>query len=233
MIFLVGVLIFIAFCIFGYFFIRNKYRQITTKYLGTSDIKSIIEQARIEDEEVPKSLSGMDSIYLEQINKDFPDVNINELKRMAEAEILNAYHAVENKDYSNIKNEKIKSFVRSRIDDLGKLDISYDDLKIHRTVIGKYEKNKGIATIYFASSFQYVERRSDGKVKKIQDRVRCEYIYVIDIDKVENNQNVLGISCPNCGSPIKSLGVKSCSYCGSGVVDVVSKVWIINDIVRY
>ena len=34
-------------------------------------------------------------------------------------------------------------------------------------------------------------------------------------------------------STITSLGEKSCSYCGSGVVDIVNKVWIINDLVQY
>ena len=231
--FLIGVIIFILFIVFCYFFVKRKLQNLSNKYLGGYNIKEILEDARLEDEEVPKSLSGMDSIYLEQIRRDFPNVNVNELKRMCEKEILNTYRAIENKNTSNIKNEKIKSFVESRIDDLGEVNIKYNDLVIHRTVISKYEKNSGIATICFATSFQYMLEKSDGSLKKIQDRVRCEYIYVIDSSKLDKDINVLGISCPNCGSPITSLGEKTCSYCGSGVVDIVSKVWIINDLVQY
>ena len=231
--FLIGVVIFICFVVFCYFFIKRKLQNLSNKYLGGYNIKEVIEEARIEDEEVPKSLSGMDSIYLDQIRRDFPDVNVNELKRMCEKEILNTYRAIENKDTRNINNEKIKSFVKSKIDDLGNENIKYNDLTIHRTVIAKYEKNQGIATIYFATSFQYIVEKSDGSTKKVQDRVKCEYIYVIDSSKVQSDINVLGISCPNCGSPITSLGEKSCSYCGSGVVDIVNKVWIINDLVQY
>ena len=95
MAFLIGVLIFIGFVVFCYFFLKKKFNMFTMKYFGTTDIKSVIEQAEIEDQEVPKSLSSMDSIYLDQINRDFPDVNINELKRIAEAKILESYLCIE------------------------------------------------------------------------------------------------------------------------------------------
>lgn len=231
--FLIGVIILILFVVFCYFFIKNKINQFTSKYLGTTDIKSVIEQARIEDEEVPKSLSGMDSIYLDQIKRDFPDVNINEIKRMCEKEIIDCYRAIENKDSSGIKNKKIKSFVNSMIDDIGSDSIKYEDLKIHRTVISKYEKSGGVATLYFATAFQYIYKKNDDILKKVQDRVKCEYIYVYDLMEVDASKKTLGLNCPNCGSPITELGHKNCSYCGSKIIDVISKVWNINDIVRY
>lgn len=146
--------------------------------------------------------------------------------------IINTYMAIENKDISKVDNEKIKSFVKSIINDLGNEKIKYEELTINKTVISKYEKNSGVATMKIDTSFWYYEKRSDGTRKKVQDRVRCEYIYVIDASKIADSK-VIGISCPNCGSPITSLGHKSCSYCGSGVVDIVSKVWLINDLVRY
>ena len=229
MAFLIGVLIFIGFIIFCYFFLKKKWNGFTMKYFGTTDIKSVIEQAEIEDQEVPKSLSSMDSIYLDQINRDFPDVNINELKRMAEAKILECYLCIEKKDSSSITNSKIKAFVDSMIDD----GVSYDSIKIHKTVVSSYEKKDGLATIYFGSSFEYYMKKNDGIRKKVQDRVKTEFIYVYDIDKVDFENKLLGLNCPNCGSPIKSLGTKSCSYCGTGIVDVVNKVWNCNDIVRY
>ena len=231
--FLMGVLVLIIFVVFCYFFIKRKINKITNRYFGTTDIKSVIEQARIEDEEVPKSLSGMDSIYIDQIMKDFPDVNINEIKRMCEKEIINCYRAIENKDSSNIKNEKIKSFVASMIDDIKNDSVKFEDFMIHRTVIAKYEKSGGVATLYFATSFQYIYKKNGDILKKVQDRVRCEYIYVYDLMQVEHSKKVFGLNCPNCGSPIVELGHKNCSYCGTKIIDVVSKVWNINDIVRY
>lgn len=127
--FLIGVVLLMGFVIFCYYFIRNKLRNLLMKYLGTTDIKGVIEKAQIEDEELPKSLSSMDSVYLEQIRRDFPSVNINELKRMSEKEILNAYRAIENKDSSLVKNGKVKSFVDSIIDVISKVWTINDMIK--------------------------------------------------------------------------------------------------------
>ena len=58
----------------------------------------MLKNAEMEDETLPKSLSSMDSIYLEQIKRDFPEINIKELKRSCEKEILNLLYSIEQKD---------------------------------------------------------------------------------------------------------------------------------------
>ena len=226
MLFLIGVIIFILFIIFCYFYIKRK----IVNYFG-SNIKDIINNAKIEDEELPKSLSSMDSIYMEQIKKDFPNLNINELKRLCEKEILNIFNAIENQD-DNLVKGKMKSLVNSKINDNKNSSVSYDDIKFHKTVVSKYENKSGVATITFGSSFQYIQR-DNGNIKKVQDRARIEYIYVIDANKVESSKKALGLNCPNCGAPITSLGEKSCRYCSSSVVDLVKRVWTINDVSFY
>ena len=230
--FLIGVIILIIFIVGIYLYIRKKLKDISNRYLGGQKIGDIIEKARLEDEEVPKSLASMESVYLDVIKKDFPEVNINELKRKSEKLIIDTYMAIENKDLSKISNEKIKSFVKSRIDDLGKESIKYEELTINKTVISKYEKNSGMATMRIDTSFWYYETYGTKPKKKVQDRVRCEFIYVIDSSKIADVKAIV-LNCANCGSPITSLGYKTCSYCGSGVMDIVNKVWLINDLVRY
>lgn len=228
--FLIGVVLLIVFVVFCYFFIKIKINNFTMKYLGTTDIKSVIEKAELEDEITPKSLSSMDSVYLEQINRDFPDVNINELKRLAESKILESYLCIENKDSSKITNSKIKAFIDSMINDC---NVSYENFRFHKTVVSSYEKKEGVATIYFGCSYEYYMKKDNSIRKKVQDRLKVEFIYVYDIDKADFDNKLLGLNCPNCGSPIKSLGNKNCSYCGSGIIDIVRKVWTCNDIVRY
>ena len=226
MYFLIGVIILIVFICFVYWYLKVKLKKI----FGISNIGEIIKDAKLEDQELPKSLSSMDSIYLDQINRDFPDVNINELKRLAEAKILESYLCIEKKDSSKITNSKVKAFVDSMINDG---NVSYENFKFHKTVVSSYEKKDGLATIYFGSSYEYYMKKDNDIRKKVQDRAKVEFIYVYDIDKVDFDNKLLGLNCPNCGSPIKSLGTKSCSYCGTGIVDVVNKVWNCNDIVRY
>lgn len=232
MYFLIGVFIFIIFLVIAYFYLKRRVNRIIGK-LGFSgvNIKEIVEEARLHDQDVPKSLSSMDSIYLQQIEKDFPDLNVNELKRDVERIILDVYKGIEEKDSSEFEG-KIKSFVDSKINDYGNKRISFDDIRIHNTVISSYKKDRGIATLYFGSSFQYYFREN-GSSTKIQDRVKVEYIYVYDTKEVSPDKKVLGIRCPNCGSPITSLGEKSCSYCGGSVVEIVKKVFVCNDIKQY
>ena len=106
--FLIGVIILILFVLVVYLIITYKIK----KYFHKS-IFEIISAAKKEDEQLPKSLSSMDSIYLEGIKKDFPDLNINELKRKAEQIILDSLSAIEKKNSSKIKEEKLKAYVES------------------------------------------------------------------------------------------------------------------------
>ena len=225
MYFLIGVIILIVFIIVTYIYIRLKIRGILDKagFAGMR-LKDIIEEARLEEQENPKSLASMDRIYLKQIQKDFPDINISQLKRKAEEILTECFHY---KDNSNLKlTGKMKNFVNSII---GK---SIHNFRIHNTVISNYQKMNVTASIYFSTAFEYY-LDNKGKSVKTQDRVRTEFVYVIDETKVDKNINVLGIHCPNCGSPINTLGDKKCSYCGSAVTEVIPKVFHCIDIVRY
>ncbi len=228
MLFLIGVIILILFILFCYFYVRN----ILKKYLGTSNLKEIIRDAKLEDFETPKSLSSMDSIYLEQIRKDFPDMNINELKRESERIILDTFQAIEKGNISIIPVGKIRSFVRKKISENKGKKVQYKNFKIHKTVISKYERKDGIATIYFGSSFEYIYVNDQDEYKK-QDRARLEFIYVFDMEKVSHNKKGFSLSCPNCGAPIRNLGEKTCSYCNGYIVDVVKRCWVCNDLKLY
>lgn len=232
MYFLIGVIIFILFIIFCYLYIKFKIKNVLGKHgFNGMSLKDIIEEARIEDQEVPKSLSSMDSIYLEQIKKDFIDININELKREAEKIILDSYKAIETKDSSKFSG-KIKSFIDKMISDYKDEEVRFKNFKIHNTVVARYKKEGGVATIYFSSSYEYFLERN-GKSIKTQDRARTEFIYIYDEKKLSKDIKAIGLHCPNCGSPITSLGEKSCSYCGTAVKELIKKIFVCNDIVRY
>ena len=224
MFFLIGVIILILFVVLFYFIIKLKIRSVLDKAGFTGmNLRDIIEEAKLEEQETPKSLASMDRIYLKQIRKDFPEINVSQLKRKAEEIITECYHY---KDDSKIQlNGKMKSFVDS-------IRGGYQNFKIHNTVISNYHKRNGTASIYFSTAFEYY-MDNNGKLMKIQDRVKTEFIYIIDESKIDKDVNVLGIHCPNCGSPITTLGEKKCSYCGSAVTEVIPKVFHCIDIVRY
>lgn len=232
MAFLIGVIILIIFLIIVYIIAKRKIRNFTIKYFGTTNINRIIEQEKIMDEELPKSLSNMDSIYLDKIKKDFPELNINELKSEAEKVILECFNSFEKKDikYLKVKNKKIQEYVINKIDDIKENNLSYKNIKIHKTVISKYEKSSSISTIYFQTALQYDYKENNNNYRLKQDRITTEYIYVINEDKLAKNIKAIGLNCPNCGAPIKTLNNKVCTYCGSGVLDIVKKSFTINNI---
>ena len=230
--FLIGVIILIVFVIGLIIYIKIKVRSVLDKAgFSGMNLKQVIDEARLADQEEEKSLSSMDSIYLEQIRKDFPDLNINELKSEAEKTILDVFNGIEKKSTSGIKG-KIKSITEDMINDYKNTNVKFDNFKFHKTVVSNYKKDKGIATITFGSSFEYY-LVTNGNSVKTQDRAKTEYVYVIDIDQVPDEYKVLGINCPNCGSPIKKLGEKNCSYCGSAVKELHKKVFICDNLVRY
>ena len=226
-------IIVILFLLLGaYFYIKKRVSGFTTKYFGTSDLKEVIEKSELLDSETPKSLSSMESISLNRIKDDFPDMNINELKSMVEKSILDCLNAIEDKDINNIsiKSDKVISWINSRINDLKDTKVRYDKVKFHRTVVNRYEKRGGIATIYFQSALEYFYKENNNIGKKFQDRFKLEFIYIIDESKVEESKKVLGLNCPNCGATITSLGEKVCKYCGTGIKDIVKKTWTLNNI---
>ena len=232
--FLIGVLILIAFLIFCYLFFCFKIRKLSKEYFHTTNIKEILEMAKINEEETPKSLGSLDSLYLERFKKDFPEANLNELKRQAEALIIDSLHAIEEKNIDKLtnKNDKIKSFITAKINDLKDKDIKYKNIKIHNTVLNHYEVQKGVASLHLATAFEYYQEENNHK-KKIQNRIKTEFIYIIDSKNIKDNIKALGLNCPNCGAPIRSLEHKSCNYCKSGVVDLIKKTFVINDIKEY
>ena len=192
-----------------------------------SQLDDIIRDVHLDEEDTPKSLSSMDSIYLRKIEKDFPSIEISKLKRKAESILMDVYHSIEKGDVSRL-NGKMKAFAEEEILN-GCNCIS--DLKIHNTVISNYNKNKNKATIIFSIAYQYYLLK-DGIKKKIQDRVRIEFIYTLVLEE-ESESPILDYHCPNCGSPFSNIDDNSCSYCGSKLLKIFNRIFICNNIVHY
>ena len=85
----------------------------------------------------------------------------------------------------------------------------------------------------FQTSLEYYLCFNGKRSKKVQDRYRVEFIYIIDSKKVHKSVKAFGLNCPNCGAPVTDIGVKVCKYCGSGTVEIVKKVWVLSNIESY
>ncbi len=212
-----------------YLHLRNKVRSFSKEAFGTEDIIKGIKQEELETLSTPLTLTGMEKLDLPRLNKDFKNLNINELKRDSENKVISCLNAIETKDSNNIKEEILKIWINNKLQDLKDKNVTYDSIKIHKTLLNRYEKNDAIATIKIHIALEYIYHEDKKSPQKIQTRFELEYIYIIDEDKIGMEKGV-GLNCPNCGAPIKNLGDKICSYCGSGVIDILKRTWVLNKI---
>lgn len=234
-IFMVGILGILA--IVGYIIyhkVTSKMREISRAAFGTD---SLIEGWNRQADELaatPKSVSGMTKIYAPQIQRDFPEFNIEEFKNMAENMLISALTAISAGNIALLgeSTKEVKQQVNNRI--IGNTQSAikevYERVRIHQTEITSYVKNKGTCMITFQSAVEYMYyKEQDGKlldgdkVRLTQTKYNIELMYVQDAKLAGGNAT--GANCPNCGAPITNLGAKFCEYCGLAIEVVNTKVW--------
>lgn len=213
-----------------YLIIKAKLETLSKNVFGTSNIFEGFKKQEMEIANTPKSVSSLDSVEVPKILKDFPNLNIDEIKSLAQSAVILYYKSLEKEKLHEINNasDRLNNKINLEIEKVIKNNIKYSNVKIHRSVINSYKKNKGVCTIKVQTSLEYISTKGK-ETKKVQDRVNTELIYVYD-DSYSNEYNGVSLNCKNCGAPIKELGTKSCPYCGTGVVEFVGKVWKIDDI---
>lgn len=197
-----------------------------------------------EMQSTPKSLSGMDKIYGPMLAKDFPEINIDQFKDMAVNSLVNVFNSIEEHKIlnGNTMSKSLMTKTENIISDHKSRNIReyYDDIKVHNTVVSNYYKSHGKASIVFqtAMAYKHFTKDEQGKLLSGDDsvpiQVRYEIMmnYIQDIDLIEDrytSESSFGLTCSNCGAPIKSLGTKVCEYCGTGIVEVNVKSWSIDN----
>lgn len=181
--------------------IKRKVSQFSRAAFGTESLAKGLEIQREHLENTPKSVSGMTKIYLPRIMEDFPEFNLLEMEQKAEDALRHQLLSGEN------QTER------------------YSNVQIHQTEITRYIKRSGTCAVVFQSAVEYFDER------KTQTKYNTELVYIQDADKVQDVKGGgLGITCPNCGAPVTSLGAKYCEYCGSQVKELNIHIWSVGRI---
>ena len=168
-----------------------KIRRSVRRMLNSAEVRLVRElihsaqNGELQQEEQPKSLGGMTSIYLPQIQRDFPEFNWEELRVKIEQSV---------RELLERKNVREAGVVR-----------------IHKSVISRYQKYSGTASIRCETAAEYWAEEAGNRHKK-QTVCESELVYVYDSGLSGTAASVV---CPNCGAPVEQLGVKKCRYCGS------------------
>ncbi len=201
-------------------------------WFGTSNFFEGLKQQKQEFEAEPKVPYGMDNLLLPEITKDFPNMNIDEMKKIAEDSIINFFNSIETGNLSmpQICSDGLRDKVLNLIADNRSKKTAFENINIHKTVINQYVKNGSICKMVFQSSLGYKERNhNDSNLR--EERYNTEFIYIYDTKGLPGNESI-SLKCPNCGAPIKGLGHKVCPYCQAGLIDLAPKTWKLTDITR-
>ena len=227
---------------YAYRKIKKKISNFALQALGTSDVVKGLKSVETEYENTPKSVSGATSLYLPQINRDFPDFHYVEMKRRAENVLTSYLRSVDELNVSLLTEglNELKDKLKMRINmlqDAGKTE-HFENIKIHRTEISSYRKVRGRCSIIFQTSLQYnywVEQNGQvlqgARDRLHQSRYEVELIYIQDRDLVENTEDAgLAMNCPNCGAPLPKLGAKKCAFCDTPIMEFSIRTWNFSDV---
>ncbi len=218
--------------------VKKGIREFSRNAFGTDSIIEGVNKQKKDMSETPRSLQAMTTLCLERIKRDFPEFDYQDYIKKVESTIRSYMNAVEEKNVGLLYGEcskALKDSVSSIITDLSARQLSqnFDDIVIHRTEISRYTKDGKTARILFVSAvgcYSYTTD-SEGKViygtkdMKTQSVYETELVYVQDADMVADGREGLGLNCPNCGAPIKNLGLKFCEYCGTGITEINIRAW--------
>lgn len=229
-----GVLLaFIVLILSIYLYIRKTLGKRETDFLMKS-LKDIGKQEK-EDYSRIKDIGGMTSLYAPKIREDFPTFSKELFFNKVEYSLRTILTALDQKDPSLIPIDHdmdlIKGIVANTISDhiYNNIDIHYKDIIFHKHAITSYEKEKGTAIIKVKSSVGcYYETNEDKRyypdVRK-ETRYESTFIYVYDETQFKDYEYFWTMHCPNCGAPIKKIGLRQCAYCGSFLVPINMKSW--------
>lgn len=219
----------------GTLVIRRKLRNFSREVFGTDSIVDGINRQADLAAETPKSVSSMTRLMEPQIMRDFPDFVWEEFKHKAENMLTSALLAVSSENIDKLveASDTVHNQIANTIEQNRAAGVkeTYRDIRIHQTEISNYRKEKGkcIITIQSAVEYYHYKMENDKLIegsneRKRQTKYNTELMYIQDADAVEND-NALGTTCPNCGAPIRKLGLMNCEYCGLAVTPINIKVW--------
>lgn len=217
--------------------IKQKLNSVTRKYLnmGLSETADFISKGLKEEATTPRAISNLSAVYKPKLLRDFPEINYEQFEEMAKSSFKSVLDSIEAEDVSLLikASDSLTQNVSHIITDNMSKGVRecFDDLKIHRMSVSDYKNTSETAQVTFEISFQclhYFEgkKEKDKALKQLAGRISL--ICGTEL-KDDNNSSVFTDNCPNCGAPIRSAkGETVCSYCGTGVTQVIDKIWLAN-----
>ena len=185
----------------------------------------------------PYSVPGLTSLYRPKFERDFPEMRYERLESMARNGMIAILNAMESKKTDSVENSSsnLQNQMKVIIEDYSSRgeNINYDNVQIHAVSMTNYNSTKNTATAVFRISLQSLAYRTkNGAVVSGSNKVPRQNLFSLTLMHNQagdsGSNRYFEANCPNCGAPIEDLSHRNCSYCGSGLVPVVDKIWQID-----
>lgn len=216
----IWIIVLLIIIIFLYIYFKKMYIHYKRKAINIIDMIKTNEEII---ESTPKTLSVKESLFLDKIKTDFPELNI-ELSKTYVSEIITDYlKFLETGNNNELKKDCTENFLtqaESFIDHKKRTDIRF-----HQVLISNYFKDNDEANIVFQASCQY-------KVNNRLEQQRFEISYIYYLQETPENKTI-SLKCTNCGGPIEYTGQKICKFCGCRLIDTIKRTWKFNTIRRF
>lgn len=221
-------------------FIRSKLRSVSQELFGTDSFREGLDRVSDDVAATPKSVSSMTKLMEPQIMRDFPEFVWNEFRTKAENMLKAALTAIDTENLNHLPKDispDLKQQIINTIENNKASGVKehYDSIHIHQTEIANYMKTNGKCVIRIQSALQcFHYKEKDGKIihgdneRLTQTKFNTDLVYIQDYEKLGDGTS-FGVTCPNCGAPIKKLGGKYCEYCGLGVTPINIRVWSLHN----
>ncbi len=206
------VLIIVLGLLFGSGMLYGIYRFIRLFGIGVGRIKEIadkIEAGDMEAQQTPKSLSSVDSLVLPRILRDFPEFDIQLMRRRAEQDTSRYLTSLKSRRSQFTEKDGIRSFLERMQEMVNwtKTVPAWERPKVHRAALSNYENRSNYCYVTYQVAYQY-ELNGRTWQKKLEIRY-------LAADEPDMEKKISVYNCPNCGAPVGSIGQKKCQYCGT------------------
>ena len=185
----------------------------------------------------PYSVPQLTAMYKPKIERDFPEISYERLESMARNGMIDILNAVESKKPNSVKDSSLnlQNQIKVITEDYSRRseDIHYDNVQIHAVAVESYNSTKTAAAITFQISLQSLAyRKKNGAVVSGSNTVPKQNLFSLTLMHNQKgdsgNEHYFEANCPNCGAPIEDMSSRNCSFCGTGLVPVVDKIWQID-----
>ncbi|MCM1335146.1 MAG: zinc ribbon domain-containing protein [Bacteroides sp.] len=212
--------------------IKRKLNQTTRKYLGMGlgETTELIRNGLREEATAPKPIANMTAVYKPKLLRDFPETSYEEVERMAKNALLGFLTAIAAEDAGKLfrPSRNLAQQAQSRIDgnQLKNEKERFDSPKIHKISFADYKSANGTADAAFQISFE--ADRGGGQPEQLACTVRLNCGRA---EAEETGGAVYSHTCPSCGAPVTAVGGnKVCRYCGSGLSERGTRVWLADSV---